>query len=191
MKKGIIIGTVLLVIGSSLFFFRNKLFGKSKQNQSSGNGLNILIGDSQTPFVAKQSNKFQLLSKTGGIGSLWKGGENLKWLKNAVDNYDKRNDISNVGIVIGTNGAFSSNDNVDGLISSLKIKFPNAKLFVIQGSWGWGGNKSVTQSKVDSYYQKFRNNGVTIIEPAIGKVSDPHNNLSVYKTIANNLDSKI
>ncbi|NBO36553.1 hypothetical protein EBU91_03315 [bacterium] len=149
---------------------------------------NILIGDSQTPFIAKQSNKFKLISNKGGENSLWLGGKNLSWLKTAVSKHEVSNYVKNIAICIGTNGGFNKNDNINGLVEELKKKFPKAKLFVIQGSWGWGGNIDKTEKIVRDYYKKFKENGVTIIEPPIGK-NEPHKPLPVYKTIANNLDN--
>jgi len=76
------------------------------------------------------------------------------------------------------------------LVSELESKFPNAKLFVVQGSWGWGGLKNMTEKKVRDYYKKFEDNGVEVIEPPIGKI-EPHGNKPVYKVIGKNLDNSI
>ena len=92
--------------------------------------------------------------------------------------------------MIGTNGAFNPNDNISGLIDELKLKFPNANLFVVQGSWGWGGLTNMSESKVRKYYNKFKDLGVTVIEPPIGKI-EPHGNKPVYKTIGLSLDNKV
>lgn len=152
---------------------------------------NILIGDSQTPFIAKWSTNTTLLNKVGSESSLWKGGMGLNWLKSAVTNYKLDTLIQSVTFCIGTNGRFSSKDDIIGLVNITKERFPNAYLYVVQGSWGWGGNVNVTKSVVDSYYNRFNQLGVVVIEPPIGKC-EPHNaNLPQYKQIANNLDSLI
>jgi hypothetical protein len=152
---------------------------------------NILIGDSQTPFIAKWSYNATLLNKVGSESSLWKGGIGLNWLKLAVTNYKLDTLIQSVTFCIGTNGRFSSKDDIIGLVDITKKRFPNAYLYVIQGSWGWGGNVNVTKSLVDSYYTRFNQLGVKVIEPPIGKC-EPHNaNLPQYKEIAKNLDSLI
>ena len=151
---------------------------------------NILTGDSQTPFVAKWSTKSCLLNKKGSESALWKGGMGLNWLKTSITNYPKDSTMQSVTFCIGTNGRFSLRDDIKGLVEVTKEKFPNAKLFVIKGSWGWGGNVNVTESTVNNYYNKFSELGVVVVNPPIGKCSEPHNpNLPQYKEIAKNLDS--
>lgn len=152
---------------------------------------NILIGDSQTPFIAKWSTNSSLLNKVGSESSLWKGGMGLNWLKLAVTNYKLDTTIQSVTFCIGTNGRFSSKDDIIGLVNITKERFPKAYLYVVQGSWGWGGNVNVNKSVVDSYYNRFKEMCVVVIEPPIGKC-EPHNvNLPQYKQIAKNLDSLI
>ena len=115
----------------------------------------------------------------------------LNWLKTAITNYKLDTLIQSVTFCIGTNGRFSSKDDIIGLVNITKERFPNAYLYVVQGSWGWGGNINVTKSVVDSYYRRFNQLGVVVIEPPIGKC-EPHNvNLPQYKEIAKNLDSLI
>lgn len=199
MKKelliGIGIGAGILVLGGAIYYFMNK----NKNSETDGGekeevieeGRSIIIGDSQTPFIKKQSNKIEMLGSVGGENVLWKGGMGLKWLKDAVSKYPITKDIKNVVINIGTNGGFNAKDDVSGLIRELKRVFPNAKLFVVKGSWGWGGNKSVTDSKVNTYYQKFADEGVKVLNPAIGVVKDPHSNLPIYKEIGKSIDNTL
>ena len=151
---------------------------------------NIVIGDSQAPFVANGSADFELISSKGSEESLWLGSKTLNWLLSALNKHKGSSKVKNIAIVIGTNGAFNSNDNISGLIDELKLKFPNANLFVVQGSWGWGGLTNMSESKVRKYYNKFKDLGVTVIEPPIGKI-EPHGNKPVYKTIGLSLDSKV
>ena len=114
----------------------------------------------------------------------------LNWLKKSISNYPKDSTIQSVTFCIGTNGRFSLSDDIKGLVEITKEKFPNAKLFVIKGSWGWGGNINVVESTVNIYYSKFSELGVVVVNPPIGKCSEPHNpNLPQYKEIAKNLDS--
>lgn len=151
---------------------------------------NIVIGDSQTPYVANGSSKFSLISDKGSKRSLWLGSMGLNWLLDAVQNHQGSKKVKNIAICIGTNGAFSSKDNIPGLVSELRNKFPRANLFAIQGSWGWGGLKNIKEEKVKKYYQRFKEEGVIVIEPPIGKI-EPHGNKPIYKTIGSELDGKI
>lgn len=155
------------------------------------NGKSIIIGDSQTPFIARQSKKVKMLGNVGGENVLWKGGMGLKWLRDATSKYPISKDISNVVINIGTNGGFNPKDDISGLVSQLKRVFPNSKLYVVKGSWGWGGNKNKTVKQVDDYYKKFKDEGVTVMAKAIGSVNDPHSNLPIYKEIGKDIDETI
>jgi hypothetical protein len=161
---------------------------------------NIIIGDSLTPLLSKKSklvDKIDLPSEPkGGANSLWKGGIGCNKLLEWVRLFPVTPGVKNVVIEIGTNGRFNPKDKVESLIDEIKIKFPNAKIYAVQGSWGWGGNKGVTIDLVKRYYDKFRNKGVVVIEPPIGDVSglnppDPHHNHEVYTIIANEIDRLI
>ena len=118
---------------------------------------NIIIGDSQTPYVDKNSKKVER------VVGLWKGGINVPVLIKMVKNYPISPEVKNVVICIGTNDGY--NDlGVEQLVNLIRIKFPKSKLYVVQGSWGWGGIKKITYPKVKKYYQKFEQLGVTVIE---------------------------
>ena len=132
-----------------------------------------------------------MLGNTGSEETLWKSGMGVKWLKTAVSKHPVDTKVKDVVINIGTNGAFSPNDDIKGLMSELRRVFPQAKFCVVQGSWGWGNNVSVTADKVKTYYNRFKAEGVTVIEPPIGKVSNPHTNLPVYDTIAKEIDGLV
>jgi hypothetical protein len=151
---------------------------------------NIVIGDSQSPYVANGSSEFELISTKGSEESLWLGGKTLSWLLSAVKKHNGSDNVKNIAIVIGTNGNFNTNDSISELITELELKFPNANLYVVQGSWGWGGLKNTTEEKVRKYYNKFKDLGVTVIEPPIGKI-EPHGNKPVYKKIGSKLDSLV
>ena len=176
----------VVVIGLGTFFIVRR-----KRNKNVDESKNYIIGDSQTPFFDRNSTKARRISEQSGKSSLWEGGQNLKWLKSAVEEYPVSPDVNSIIINIGTNGGFNPNDDVNGLVSSIKQKFPNAKLYAVQGSWGWGGNKNVTEERVKAYYDKFRNLGVNVISPAIGSVNDPHGNLPIYAEIGKQIDKAI
>jgi hypothetical protein len=152
--------------------------------------VNIVIGDSQTPAVAKNSGKFKLFGSSEGQSSLWKVGAGLKWLKDALVTQQPYTAAKNVAICIGTNGGFNPNDNVAGLVSEARRVFPNAKLFVVKGSWGWGGNKGISEQKVNNYYSIFQTQNVDIIPTPIG-VTENHPTASTpsFKKIGGELDS--
>lgn len=166
---------------------KNKGLDKRKVDKNK----NYIIGDSQSPFLDRNSERGTLINNTGSPTSLWKGGINLNWLKDSVANYPISKDVNTIIVNIGTNGKFNKNDDVIGLISTIKEKFPNANLLGVKGSWGWGGNKDVTTDLVNTYYKRFEDNGVDVIDVAIGSVKDPHSNLPIYNEIGQIIDQKI
>ena len=160
-------------------------------NESKSDGTSIIIGDSCTPNIFKRSKTLTMLGNTGSEDNLWKGGMGVGWLKSAVSKHPVSTNVKDVVINIGTNGAFSPNDDIKGLMAELRRVFPQAKFCVVQGSWGWGNNVSVTENKVKKYYDIFKAEGATVIEPPIGKVEDPHTNLPIYDIIAKEIDGLI
>lgn len=154
---------------------------------------NIIIGDSQTPYVDKNTTKASTISPTGGEDSLWLGGMGVPWLINALKKYPRvEKSVEYVITVIGTNGNFGSvfNESISELFKQIKNKFPNAKILVVQGSWGWGGLKNTTEKKVRDYYTKFEKEGGKLIEPPIGNI-EPHSDQPVYKKIGAAIDAEI
>jgi hypothetical protein len=190
--KVIIAITSALAIGVSIFLIiksrKKEVKSKSKEVDKS---KNYIIGDSQTPLIDKNSQKVSKIGEEGNKANLWQSGKGLVWLKEAVDEYPESKDVNSIVINIGTNGGFNVNDNVQGLIDSIKTKFPNANLYAVKGSWGWGGNKDVTQQKVDAYYDKFSKLGVELIPTPIGITDNPHINLPIYAQIGKEIDEKI
>jgi hypothetical protein len=158
-----------------------------KIEQKSDTLKSIIIGDSQTPFVDNASEKVSRISTTSGMSSLWQGGKTVSWLILALEKYSTDSTVGNVVLCIVTNGGYSSKDNIEKLITLTKEKFPNSKLYAVQGSWGWGGIKDVTETKVRNYYKKYEELGVVIVEPPIGKI-EPHGNKPIYKVIGKELD---
>ena len=152
---------------------------------------NYIIGDSQTPIIDRNSKKASLINKTGSEQSLWKGSQGLSWLKSAVKNYKVSTDVNTIIINIGTNGKFNVKDDIAGLVSAIKDKFPNAKLLAVKGSWGWDNNKDVTTSEVNRYYDIFKKYGVKVLDNAIGKTTNPHKNLPIYAKIGEEIDKNI
>jgi hypothetical protein len=153
--------------------------------------INLLMGDSQTPDVDAKSNKFSRLKPTGGPGSLWQSGWFASDLLADINAFPVSPQVKNIALCIGTNGGFG-NDNISGLINAVKTKFPNAKIFVIQGSWGWGNNAGISESKVDAYYAKYTSLGVTLINPKIGySINHPNSTTPSFTLIGKNLDNAI
>lgn len=153
---------------------------------------NIIIGDSQVPYIDRNTSKASVISNRPGKSSLWEGGKTVSWLISALKDFPKSPEIKNVIVSIGTNGGFGrfTRDDISELFYQLEDKFPNARYLIVQGSWGWGGLKNIEEEDVMRYYSKFERLGGILIEPPIGKI-EPHQNHPVYKKIGERIDSKI
>jgi len=192
-KWWIVGGIALLVIGTTttLIVLNRRKKGKKDAKKYEDKNKNIIVGDSQTRYIAQNTTKAIMLNKEGSEQALWQGGKGLSWLRDAVKKYKESPDVNAIIINIGTNGGFSKKDDVDGLFEALKKTFPNADFFVVKGSWGWGGNKDKTETMVNEYYDLFAEKGAKVLEPAIGKVKDPHGNLPVYAEIGKSIDNAL
>lgn len=160
--------------------------------ESSTQYPNIIIGDSSVPLLAPLFKNVKMLGNFGSEEVLWKSGMGLGWLKNAVNKFSVSPTVKNVIVSIGTNGGFNSRDDIKGLFQSLKRIFPNAKFLAIQGSWGWGNNRTVREDQVKSYYQKFAEQGAIVVDPPIGFVendSKAHSRLPTHHQIAKTVNS--
>ena len=171
-------------------------------------GKSWIIGDSIVPNFAKNAyNKTNLELFYTPSGVLYKGGIGVKKLLEFANAYTTiQPTVGNVIITIGTNDLYNRSEQpVIKLAARLKILFPNAELFVIQGGYGpllgkgqndpYGTLKilqNMSQSKVDIYYKDFSDNGITVVTPAIGNVADVHNqHLPIYETIGKKLKGEI
>lgn len=140
----------------------------------------LVIGDSQTTFLAKNSNKVKRISQ------LAKGGIGVPYLIGMVSSYPVSPQVKSISICIGVNDRYKDKG-VKQLINKIKKTFPNAKLFIIQGSWGWGGVSKMNQTNLDLYYKQYVDLGCILITPSIG-YGDPHGNKLSYKQIMKNIE---
>ena len=158
------------------------------KSDKSPTSTNIIIGDSQTGLVSKNSSKVQLINK------LYVPGKGVGWLRDLVAAYPVSPNVNNVVLCIGVNGGYFSNGSAEkGLFTALRKTFPNAKIYAVQGSWAWGSylKKPVTEKQVRTYYKNYyQDNGAILIEPPIGP-GDPHGNKPVYKLIGAEIDAKL
>ena len=143
----------------------------------------ILIGDSQTYILAKHSTKIKQVSELSqsGIGVLQ--------LTNKVRLYPVSPCVNSVSVCIGVNDGYK-NRGVQQLLIRIKNTFPNAKIYIIQGSWGWGKVRRANQNTLNKYYIQYIDSGCILISPAIGR-GDPHRDKKVYKIIMKSLESQI
>jgi hypothetical protein len=170
-----------------------KKFKETKPKKEKEKGFkNIIIGDSTVPYLDNAIQKASRINKKGGESSLWLGGMSVIWLIGALKKYPVDSNVENVIISMGTNGGFGKylKYSVSELFELLEKKFPNANFIVVQGAWGFGTLTKIKDDDVKKYYQKYKNEGATIIEPPIGN-NEPHGDIPIYKEIARAIDSKL
>ena len=143
----------------------------------------ILIGDSQTYILAKHSTKIKRVPK------LTQPGIGVLQLTSKVRLYPVSPNIKSVSVCIGVNDAYKDRG-VKQLLVRIKNTFPNAKIYIIQGSWGWGRVRRANQNTLNKYYKQYIDSGCILISPAIGR-GDPHRDKNVYKIIMKCLESQI
>ncbi len=153
--------------------------------------INICIGDSQTPYISRKSSKAKTIGEAGQK-NLHRGGKDLRWLVKAIKVRQVSPLVKHVVICIGTNGGFNKSEDIPGLFSALRTKFPNAKYLVVKGSWGWGGVSKKTEADVNSYYALFEKQGGIIVPTPIGDTLQCHSHsLPSYVQIAKEIDDII
>jgi len=140
----------------------------------------ILIGDSQTYLLAKHSTEIKQIKR------LCQSGIGVIELNSKICNYRVSPAVKSVSVCIGVNDNYKDTG-INILLNTIKRTFPNARLFIIQGSWGWGKVKRMNQNTLNNYYKHF--SGI-IIYPAIGK-GDPHRDKKIYRIIMKNLETRI
>jgi hypothetical protein len=147
------------------------------------NDDHILIGDSQTFYLKKHSTIVtqNIKLSQSGIGVLQ--------LIKKIDSHNLSPDTKSITICIGVNDAYVDKG-VEQLMTKVKKTFPNATIFVIKGSWGWGTVKNLNPNKFNDYYKKFEDLGAHIVPTPIGH-GDPHKNKKVYKTIMTELENNL
>ena len=143
----------------------------------------ILIGDSQTYYLARHSTKIKR------VPQLSQSGIGVLQLTAKIRLYPVSPQVNSVSLCIGVNDGYKDKG-IKELLVRTKNTFPNAKIFIIQGSWGWGRVVKANQNTLNKYYKQYINSGCILISPAIGK-GNPHKNKNIYKIIIKSLESRI
>jgi hypothetical protein len=151
---------IFITLGVGAFLlFKNKLFGSSAKLTEVPNY--IIIGDSHAIQIGAHLNSVKI------NWDLAHSGWNVNNLINALNSTPVDEKVKKVFISIGTNSGFNLNDNITGLVNKLKTVYPNAILYAIQGSYGWG-NFPNAQANYSKYYLKFKNLGVLVLLHGLG-----------------------
>ena len=160
---------ILVTLGMAVLVLIAKKMTANTQKATACFGRKLVIGDSHAVLIGSKVSNAKvdpLLAKSG-----WR----VSNLMSALSGYPVTNDVCKIFISIGTNGQFSSSDNVEGLITQIRTKFPNAELYIYKGSYGWSGTGSQRESILKSakerynpYYKRFEELGVNILNNGLG-----------------------
>lgn len=158
MDKGL---RISLIIGASLAGVALLMSLKKETKRPS---KKIIIGDSHAVGIGSATKGVELDKRIAV------GGWMVSNLMNALQSYPTREDIGTVIISIGTNGQFSSTDKVEELVKIIKTKFPNSKLYIFKGSYGWSGSRTNSQimDRLVPYYDRFNKSGVEVLKNGLG-----------------------
>jgi hypothetical protein len=109
---------ILVTLGMSVLVLIAKKITANTQKATACFGRKLIIGDSHAVLIGSKVSNAKvdpLLAKSG-----WR----VSNLMSALSGYPVTNDVCKIFISIGTNGQFSSSDNVEGLITPNKNKVP-------------------------------------------------------------------
>ena len=97
-------------------------------------------------------------------------------INNLVETLKKPNvavnkSVKNVVLSIGSNNNWTLQiTKQNELIALIKSKYPDAKLYILNGSYGWGNLKvditntdSFWQNKITTYIKVYKDNGFTVV----------------------------
>jgi 23S rRNA pseudoU1915 N3-methylase RlmH len=163
LKDYLIIGSAIVIIVYAIETFRNKAAAQAPPKVNKV-GRNIIIGDSHgvgISAITKSAKAEKGLAKSG-----WTLGNVLAELKTkGVDN-----GVARVFISIGTNGQFSTSDDVATFINTIKAKFPQTTIYVYGGSYGWSGTRTraTLEDRFAKYYKRFADMGVYVLKNKLG-----------------------
>jgi hypothetical protein len=163
LKDYVIIGGAIAIIVYAIEKFRPKAAGATPPIVNKV-GRNIIIGDSHgvgISAITKSAKAEKGLAKSG-----WTLANVLTALNaRAVDN-----SVARVFISIGTNGQFSTSDDVTMFIKTIRAKFPQATIYVYGGSYGWSGSRTraTLEDRFAKYYKRFSDLGVYVLKNKLG-----------------------
>jgi hypothetical protein len=147
-------------------------------------GETIVIGDSQSPSIQSKVSG----SKLGTEGSEWKTGWFMKNLTSGLNAISPNNNVKNVVVSIGTNGAYNMTDKFDELRDAIVKAYPKLdKVILVKGSWCWGNaNWPCTTTSpctpVDQYYSTLKSSLETKLAGKVKIVSAPIGCTSTHPT---------
>lgn len=174
----------------------------SQNNNSSGGSTTtagfstVVIGDSLFYSIRAANSKIQLITTpqmaqaSKHLDSDRADGSGGKSLLTLLKEAKVFTDVKNVIVTIGANDLWTLNTaKQNEAIGLIKSKFPNAKYYIMNGNYGWGGLKvegantdAVWISKINNYVNVFKQGGFEVIGQVTKVLVHPAPNDTFYKT---------
>ena len=144
---------------------------------------NLIIGDSQVISVYSNTKNLNIDTRLHRVG--W----GINDLINAVRRHPVNKSVDRVFICVGTNDGYKTTVGISTLSLLLDYKFPNAKKYVIVGSYGWGINRYVKYEDVNNYYNTFNIYSIIRLKNEIGySKTHPNHNTPTIINIGGEID---
>lgn len=144
--------------------------------------ISYIIGDSQSFVIGTKSKNAELYKP------LCKSGIGVQQLNVMLQNYEGNPNVENVFVTIGVNDNYYDKG-LGRLVNNLESKFPNAYVFFVKGSYGWGNVNSINaqSTRFKNYYTTIRKYGIYVLDQSIG-YGDPHHDKWEYREIGDFID---
>jgi hypothetical protein len=174
---------IFITLGlGALIVYASKIFGNNYSINK-----NIIIGDSHAVMIGSKIKNINVPIE------LARRGWNVSNLINALNSYPISNNVSKVFLSIGTNSGYNKNDNIENLVNIIYNKFPNAKLYVFKGSYGWSERFENPNAENDliPYYNRFKKLNAIVLNNGLGYFATDAKAHSTKSTQAQNIINEI
>jgi hypothetical protein len=190
-------GTKTEDVQAALKYERNKSGSQPAASNNTTAGFStVVIGDSLYYSIRAANSKIQLITTpqmaqaSKHLDSDRADGSGGKSLLTLLKEAKVFTDVKNVIVTIGANDLWTLNTaKQNEAIGLIKSKFPNAKYYIMNGNYGWGGLKvegantdAVWISKINNYVNVFKQGGFEVIGQVTKVLVHPAPNDTFYKT---------
>ena len=149
-------------------------FGLKGKSDNILEAKNVIVGSSTVGTLSRVKTSSGTLVSNEIYTYYNCGGKTRSWLQGKIstdqNKYPKVKSFFMVGI--GTNDGYKVSSSIRGKVKEFTMliqqKFPNAKLYVFPGTYGWGYRKDDTLDNLEKYYKMYTDNDWQLIWPESG-----------------------
>jgi len=151
-------------------------------------GDSVTIGDSISIGVNGVFQQIQLINSPVVLSTK---GWTVNQLINALNKTNITFTSKNLVLSIGSNDLWVSSDNLNTLISLVKQKFPSAKYYILNGSYGWDnlskGDDNTWKTKINNFINVFKSSGFNVVGSVCKVTSHPGNGDNLFNSFKTDL----